>query len=153
MHKEESEKSKQSDVEFPVGDWPIFIRTEYVYIGHLNFAKSPNSPGQYVGALRFDENPQFGDIANLPYPVENISFDTGSGHINFDIASAALQYDPSTTGPYWFVFDGDYEAGELQGTVGVPKDFGKVPGPPGGDGDNVTWTSKGPGDPKHKPSK
>jgi hypothetical protein len=146
MHKEKGEKSAPSEVDFPAGNWAIFIRDESVYIGHLNLIQISKAPVLYVGAMQFDNNPEFGNVTNLAFSVEITGFHPEDGKIDFQILGAANLYNPNTGVEYQFVFEGRYEEGKLYGTAKVPKNFGKVWGLPGEDGDNVIWRSVGPMD-------
>ena len=153
MHKDKSEKSASSPVEFPENNWSIFLRDDSVYIGRLNLMKLTNPTERYVGAMQFDDNPWFGMIANKPFPADITHYDPVTGDIKFKILGAATLYNPDTSAPYRFVFEGRYESDGLHGTAKVPKDFGKIPSTVGEDGDNVTWISSGPTGPPHKSSR
>jgi hypothetical protein len=153
MGKEKSEKSTISKVDFPVGDWRLYIRDESLYVGLLNFVQISEPRAQYQCAINFDNNPLFNNIANMPFSVEIIMFDPETGVISFRIPAAAEEYNSDTSPPYQFVFIGYCDPNKMHGIARVPKDFGLAPGSLGEDGDDVTWISKGITDPPHKHSR
>jgi len=169
MHKEKDKKSAPSDVEFPKGDWPFWftlVDTEdpLATMGLLKLI-SPEIPN--VNVMQFADIPHFQGLAGNTFSVTITNFNPQTGDIEFNIPGAANVFNPNTPPDYQFFFEGIYayddKTGkmELNGSGKVPQDFYPPPsspgkkksGPPGGGGEDVSWTSKGPGDPKHKHSK
>ncbi|MGH9754963.1 MAG: hypothetical protein ACREA2_19470 [Blastocatellia bacterium] len=157
-------KSSPTAVEFPAGDWKISFKLKdtndpWTFMGYLNLVSSESSIEHYVGAIEFDDNSHFGEVANKPFPANIISFDPQDGAIYFQILGAATLYNPNTPVPYQFFFEGTYaydddtKKMELSGEGKVPFGFCPRSGPPGDEGDTVKWRSGGPTDPPHKPSK
>jgi len=156
MRKEDSAESATSPVSFPAGIWSLAIKRDDgdpIDIGNLNLVE-PSSPNEYYwGAMQFADDPQtMESLSGLPFPVEVISFDPANGDISFQIQGAATVFDPNVDVPYQFVFEGSYTPlaqPYLSGTAKVPKDFGSQNGLQMkvifDEGENVNWTSKGPG--------
>lgn len=160
-HKEKSKKSAPSGVEFPVGSWEIQFTLEntndkLAILGGLCLACPENPIGN---TLTFDNNPHYEGIANGTFPINIISYDIETGLIHFQILGAADLYKPHTPPPYQFYFKGVYAYNEktnqmeFDGTGTAPLGFYPGRRLPDADGDNVTWTSGGPVDPPHKPSR
>jgi hypothetical protein len=164
MHKEKSEKPTRKDVPFPEGSMDIYFGPSETdnniwTLGRITLLlRVQGDPAQgYVGAIAFAGDVNV--IKNDPYPLE-VNF-PGDDTINFHVQGATRKFNENLPPQFHFKFDGKcavIPGGiELSGSGGVPADFcppGKAKsGPPTADGQTVGWTSRGHGDPHHKPSK
>lgn len=164
MHKEKSEKSTRTDVPFPDGSRDIYFgptetENNIWALGRITLLlKVQGDPTQgYIGAIVFGKDVNV--IENDPYPLE-VTF-PGDGSIDFHVQGATRKFNENLPPQFHFMFDGICTVvpggTQLSGGGGVPADFcppGKAKsGPPTADGQTVGWTSRGHGDPHHKPSK
>jgi hypothetical protein len=162
MHKEKKEKSTPTDVPFPEGSRDIYFGPSETdnnswTLGRITLLlKVQGDPTQgYMGAIVFASDVNV--IKNDPYPLE-VDF-PGDDTIKFHVQAATRKFNENLPLQFHFKFEGKcavIPGGiELSGSGGVPADFcpPSKSGPPTADGQTVGWTSKGHGDPHHKPSK
>jgi hypothetical protein len=144
MKQGKSKTSISLDPDFPKGPWAISIHYDGVPdgipIGDLRLQQDAAVNTQYLGAMEFASDPNFGDIKGKAYSVE-VFIGTKPGVIIFQIVDAATDYNPNTSTEYQFIFVGFYGQNGLEnGTAKVPKGFGRSG--PGDEGETVHWTSE-----------
>jgi hypothetical protein len=155
MKKEKKTKSAPKDLNYVKGEWDIYIfRSGKLRIGHIEFRYHQNHSPQNWGTMYFRDDPDFHNIRGHSYDVTvSISSDM-PGVVSFQIPEAATAYDPNTSDPYKFVFEGFYDGDKLvenkEFSVRVPAGFGGEGA--GEDGDTISWMAEARGDTSRKHS-
>ncbi|HEX5081681.1 MAG TPA: hypothetical protein VFY40_06535 [Blastocatellia bacterium] len=168
MHKKESGKAAPANVPFPEGYWAMKIGLKgmipEIDMGILNFILIKYDDSiEYSGAIQFQADERFKRLSNRPFPLK-VKFDTSTGAIHFHIVGAASIFGSNELLPldYHFDFEGVYNESTktINGDGGVPDGFcptigqsGKSKSTVGDEGEPVTWTSAGIGDPDSNSSK
>ena len=164
MSKKESEKTEPIYIPFPEGRRTLSVVFEGVDrsydIGILNFIPIVTEDTiEYHGAMQFGSDfSWFKDLLNTPFPLRGVTFDHQTGVISFQILGAVKVFEPNkhVSDAFHFEFEGVYDDAKraISGKGFVPREFSPIgqKGGPTEDGQTVTWTSAGIGDPDNKHS-